>query len=252
MARTAAIVGLTAAGLVLLIATMATRRRPDAAPPDLHTYFVRWQIQHRAPDIDPTAPGLLHGFLVVTYRLALPLARAGVSPNLLTGWGLWLAGWVPVLASGRTFALVAAALLVVVSAVTDGVDGAVAALTDRATPAGFVLDSVADRIADGLMIGALFAVGGAPWAGVAAGCGVLALEYTRARAGNAGIGEVGIVTVGERPTRVIAVVFCLVGAAARRPSASAIATGSLVVIALASTVGLGQLARWLRANLRTG
>jgi CDP-diacylglycerol--glycerol-3-phosphate 3-phosphatidyltransferase len=77
-----------------------------------------------------------------------------------------------------------------------------------------VLDSVADRVSDLLLVGALYAAG-APGALCAAGGALMFLqEYARARAAAGGMAEVGVVTVWERPTRVIVTAVFLGSAAA--------------------------------------
>ncbi|MGH8938492.1 MAG: CDP-alcohol phosphatidyltransferase family protein, partial [Actinomycetes bacterium] len=99
--------------------------------------------------------------------------------------------------------LTTAALLVVASGLLDSVDGAVAVLTDRVTRWGQVLDHLVDRVTDLLYLVALWLAGAPGQACVAGGVLMLLLEYVRARAAVAGMTEVGVVTVWERPTRVI-------------------------------------------------
>jgi CDP-diacylglycerol--glycerol-3-phosphate 3-phosphatidyltransferase len=66
-------------------------------------------------------------------------------------------------------------------------------------------------------------------------------EYTRARAGNAGMGEIAVVTVWERPTRVILTAFLLLACGLLPTHAVALATlGAATWIAL-GTVGLAQI-----------
>ena len=215
-------------------------RRPVTTPPvDLAGWFRRWQDQHNAPDVDPSKTTALRVFLTFTYRLARPLAHRGVSPSSVTIAGLWLAALVPVTA--MRLPLVAAGICVV-SSVVDGVDGAVAGLTGRATRSGFVLDSVVDRLSEAGFFLALVVAGADARLGAAGWAGVVLLEYTRARAGNAGLGEIGIVTIAERPTRVLCVVFGLIGAAIQPDHASAVTSTAALVATITSVVGVGQLA----------
>ena len=95
-----------------------------------------------------------------------------------------------VAAQGGRWPLAAAALVVLVG-VLDGLDGAVALHTGRARPLGAVVDAVADRLGD-LLLAATLAVLGAPpaWC-VAAAALTLLHEYLRARAGAAGMPGVG-------------------------------------------------------------
>lgn len=225
---------------VLVVGHVLRFRRPVTSPPvDLPGWFAQWQVQHNAPDVDPAKTKVLRGFLTFTYRLARPLARRGVSPTSVTFAGLWFAALVPVTA--MRLPLVAAAICAL-SSVVDGVDGAVAGLTGRATRSGFVLDSFVDRLAEAAFFGALVAAGGDARASAAGWAGVMMLEYTRARAGNAGLGEIGIVTIAERPTRVLCVVFGLIGAEVQPGHATATTTIAALVAAATAIVGIGQLA----------
>ena len=232
-------------GVLLVVLAGASRQPPTSQLPDVAAYGLIWQQQHHAPDVDPTH-GLVGAFLRLTYALAAPLARIGIRPDVLTLFGLWLAGVAVVAArTGQHWPLLAA-LAVVISALTDGVDGCVAGLTMRASQRGYVLDSMVDRMSDVLFVVALVVAAGGSrstyWAGMTAVGALMMLEYLRARAGNAGQGEVGVVTVGERPTRVIAATLGLAAIGARPSSAAFIATGSLMVMAVAGAAGFIQLA----------
>jgi CDP-diacylglycerol--glycerol-3-phosphate 3-phosphatidyltransferase len=123
---------------------------------------------------------------------------------MVTLCGLAVSLGVPVAAGvGGTVALAAGVALVLLSALADSVDGALAVITRRASRLGHVLDSVADRLSEaawGLAVWLL----GAP---AALAITITALgwlhEYVRARATLAGMRDIGVVTVCERPTRVI-------------------------------------------------
>jgi CDP-diacylglycerol--glycerol-3-phosphate 3-phosphatidyltransferase len=145
----------------------------------------------------------VRSWLAITYAVARPLAQARVPPDLVTLTGLGASAGAVAAAAVGGWWLWCAAALVVLSGLLDSVDGAVAVLRDRVTSWGHVLDSVTDRIGDLLFLLALWAAG-APWQTcVIAGALMFLHEYTRARAAVAGMSEVGVVTIGERPTRVI-------------------------------------------------
>lgn len=96
----------------------------------------------------------------------------------------------------------AAGVAVLVSGVLDGLDGAVALLTGRVTRWGGLVDSVADRLSEIAFLLTLVVLG-APARICAAGLvAAWLLEYVRARALAVGFTGIGVVTVGERPTRV--------------------------------------------------
>jgi CDP-diacylglycerol--glycerol-3-phosphate 3-phosphatidyltransferase len=89
------------------------------------------------------------------------------------------------------------------------VDGAVAVMTDRTTRLGAFDDSMVDRLSEAGWLLALWLVG-APGPLVVA-CGGLAWlhEYARARSIVSGMTGVGLISVAERPTRVIVAVLAL-------------------------------------------
>jgi CDP-diacylglycerol--glycerol-3-phosphate 3-phosphatidyltransferase len=165
-------------------------------------YFDRWSATHGGYD-PRTGSVWVRGWLSMVLVLARPLARRGVQPDVVTWSSLWLALLVVALADVGGWWAVLAGVLVVASALLDSLDGGLAVLEDRQTSWGYVLDSVVDRCSDVAWVLAAVAVGCPLELALAVVSAVFLLEYLRARAGNAGFGEVGTVTVAERPTRVI-------------------------------------------------
>jgi phosphatidylglycerophosphate synthase len=164
-------------------------------------YLDGWARLHG--DYDPRGNALVRSWLTMTYVVARPLARARFSPDLITFLAvLTSAAAVAVAAVGDRWLLLAG-LLVVGSGLLDNVDGAVAVLTGRATRWGSVVDSVADRVSDVAYLMALWWAGAPGALCVAGGVLMFLQEFTRARATAAGMADVGVVTVSERPTRVI-------------------------------------------------
>ena len=213
--------------------------------PDRAVYFERWGALHGG--VDPRTSALVRIWLTLTYVIAVPFARRRVPPDVLTLSGLlfsllvvplaWVGGRWPLLA----------VLVVVVSGLVDNLDGAVAVLTERTTQWGSVIDSVADRCSDIAYVVALLALGGFGDRGVVVACAgaaaalVLLQEYVRARATASGMSDVGIVTVSERPTRVIgAAMFCL-GAGLYPSAAGTWGAAGLAFGVAAGVVGLTQL-----------
>lgn len=189
-----------------------------------------WSALHGG--LEPT-PGVRR-YLAVTHRLAAPVARTGVHPDVLTLAGVVVAG-TALLVPARL-----AALAVLVSALLDALDGAVALQQGRASRWGYVLDSLADRLCDGLFLAALVLAGAPVPLAVACGVGVLLLEYVRARAGNAGGSEVVILTVGERPVRVVLPALGLL---------LAVPGVALWLLTVLTGVALGQLLHAVRRQL---
>lgn len=245
-ARVIAIV-IAVSGVGMVGASAWTARRPSQPIPDLDGHLDRWSQLHGGHD--PRSSAWLLGWLRVGHVVAAPLARRGVLPDVLTLWSAWSAAVVVGLALiGGSWAA-AAGLVVVVSGLLDTVDGAVAALTDRATRFGYVLDSVADRLADALHLIAVVVVGGSWLAALSAWSLGFLIEYVRARSANVGGSEVGAVTVGERANRVILCALALIGAGALPSQAEVIASGSLWLLVGLSAVGLIQLIVAVRRDL---
>ena len=164
--------------------------------------------------------------------VARPLARAGAHPDVVSLGGV-LAGVVVVaLASRGGGWLMVAAAVVVLSGLLDNVDGAVAVLRDRVTAWGYVLDSVVDRVTDTLYVVALWQAGAPPAVAALGGSLALLQEYARARSAAAGMREIGVVTVWERPTRIIVTGLFLAAEAVAVPSISRV---------LADVPGLGEM-----------
>ena len=245
--RMTPLVLLLATGAALVVLSLVTARPPTAPIPDLAGYFERWAPLHNG--YDPRGNPWLRGWLIMSYRIARPLARRGVLPDMLTVWSIWLAFavFVPAAAGGRWPML--AGWILVASGLGDTLDGCVAVLTDRTTRWGYVFDSFADRINDVVYLFAIVSVGAPAELALAAGLAFGLLEYLRARAGNAGMGEIGVVTVGERAMRVI---FCSAGihfGGVFVDRAPLVATLGLAALTTFSVVGLVQLVVVVRRRL---
>jgi len=152
--------------------------------------------------------GLVGGWLKAAAGVARPLARAGVSPNMVTIAALVAAiVAVPLAGIDGWIGPAAACVAVTLSGLLDSLDGAVAVQAGRTTKVGFLLDSVLDRVADAAFpVALVVAVGGGATAtrlAVAATAVCWWLEYVRARGSLAGVTGTPLITPGERPTRII-------------------------------------------------
>jgi len=224
--------------VVLLAVAGATARRPDAPVPGREGYLDRWAEGHGG--YDPRTAFWPRQWLTLTYAAGAPLARRGVAPDVLTAAGLAVCAVVPVLAAlGSGWPLLAVPMLVL-SGLVDSLDGAVAVLTGRATRFGYVLDSVVDRLGELLYLLALWLLGAPGGLCVAAGVLAFLLEYARARAGAAGLAEIGVVTVWERATRIVVTAFGLLAAGALGLLAAPLVPWAAGVTA-AAWVGLGAV-----------
>ena len=208
-------------------------------------YLARWSALHG----DASTGGIVGWWLGISHAVARPLVRSGVGPWPVTAAGLLVAVaavW-PASAGGRW--PLAAAALTGLSGLLDNLDGAVAVMAGRTSRLGFVLDSAADRVADAAYCVALLVAGAPGWlAATAAGLALLH-EYVRARAAVAGMPEVGVVTVSERPTRIIVTAMFLLGAGVYPAWHVGWATAGAAALATIGAVGLAQLLRTVRARL---
>ncbi|WP_323056106.1 YhjD/YihY/BrkB family envelope integrity protein [Streptomyces sp. NEAU-W12] len=170
--------------------------------------LVRWAKLHGG--YDPSGSVLASMWVALAQRCAGTRLMRAVPPDLLSAGGpLAAAAAVGAAAQGGRWPLAACAL-VIVAGLLDGLDGAVAVTADRARPLGAVVDAMSDRVADLLLVAVLYALGApASWCLVAA-CLAQLHEYLRARANAAGMRGVGVLSIAERPLRVVlCAVACL-------------------------------------------
>ncbi|MCM4081559.1 CDP-alcohol phosphatidyltransferase family protein [Paractinoplanes hotanensis] len=209
-------------------------------------YAGAWSRLHGG--FDPRqANFLVRGWVRIAYAVGSWLGRHRVGPMAVTTAGLLICFLVPasVLLLDRPGVFLAA-VLVLAAALADGLDGAVAVLTGRTTRLGYVYDSVADRLGELAWLAAFWLAGAPGWLVVTAGAASWLQEYARARATAAGMSEIGVVTVAERPTRVLVTIFGLLAAFAYAPLITA---ATAVWLALAAVAGL-QLLLAIRRALR--
>jgi phosphatidylglycerophosphate synthase len=147
--------------------------------------------------IDPARVPFLRGWLRFVGAVAAPLARAGVDPDALTATGVVAAG-LAVWATPDQAGL--AVDCVLLSAVADGLDGAVAVARNRASTRGAAHDHIADRVADTAFALVLWRAGAPGWLALAAAGLSAAVELRRRQI---------VLTVAERPTRIVCTVLGL-------------------------------------------
>ncbi len=230
----------------------AGRRRDEAA-------YDLWSGLHDG--LDPRGSFWVAGWVRLAHRCARPLAHRGVRPDTVTVAGVLVSALAPLLAALPDAWPALALVAVLLAAVLDGVDGALAAQTGSATAWGRVLDPLADRVSDLLLLTVLVVLGAPLWLVAVLGAATLLLESVRASAQVAGMSGPGAVTVWERPSRVIVTVLAvlthLVLLAARGlglpappgvdgPAAVTALAVAALVVALA---GLGRLLVAVRHSL---
>lgn len=213
---------------------------------DRDGYFAAWADLHGG--YDPRSNVLVRGWLSAAYALARPLAAARVAPDLVTGAGVLVSAVaVGAVLLDEPVWLLVAALVVVGSGLLDNLDGAVALLSRRSTRWGYVFDSLTDRVSDLLYLAALWAAGAPPAVCVLGGALMMLQEYARARAAAGGMAEIGVVTVWERPTRVIVTATFLAAAGALGDPWPALGAWAWTGLGV---VGLAQLLAVVRRRLR--
>src|SRR5262249_24706861 len=136
----------------------STARRPPArsgsswvsvpAPESWDGYAARWSAAHGGNDPRRASPPV-RGWLRLGHRVGTLLLRLGLrSPAAVPLAGVALSAAVPLIAAaGRPWAL-AGAVLVLLTALADTVDGVLAVIADRASRLGQVYDSAADRVTE--------------------------------------------------------------------------------------------------------
>lgn len=209
-------------------------------------YLAAWSRWHGGT---ATESALVRGWLSVAYGVARPLSW--LPPVAATAIGLVVAALAVLPAAAGGWWLVPAGLLVALSGLVDSVDGALAISTGRASRAGFVVDSVVDRLTEAAYAAALWAAGAPGWLAAVFGASCWLPDYLRARAGQAGVTRTGPISVWERPTRVIMTGFTLGGAGvvSGLDLVAPVVTAGAAVGAALGLVGVLQLGLWLRTEL---
>lgn len=176
---------------------------------DWGAYATRWKALHGGFDPD-TATIAVRLWLKLVYQMARGLARLRVSPGTVTVLGLVTCLFVPAIAAQRGMWPLAAGALVTLAGVFDSLDGAVAVVTRRVTRFGYVYDAVVDRLGEAAWLLAFWLVGVPGWLVALTACLAFLHEYLRARAVAAGLSGLAVVSVAERPIRVL---ICALGLA---------------------------------------
>ena len=205
-------------------------------------YFERWATLHGG--LDPRTSIPVQAWLTVTYVLAKPLAAMRLSPDAVTVAGMLVALTVPYWVVRDQFLL--AGVVSLLAGLIDNLDGAVAILTDSSSDFGYVLDSVADRVGDVALLVALALAASTPWPALGAAMLAFLQEYARARAAGVGFTEIGVISLSERPTRVLVVGMFLIATWAAGPIWALI--GGWVALVL-GILGFGEVMWAIRSRL---
>jgi CDP-diacylglycerol--glycerol-3-phosphate 3-phosphatidyltransferase len=184
----------------------------------------------------------LAGFLI---WLIGPIERrmiGRISPNLITVVSLLMCAATG--AAAGVGALGAAAWLYALAGILDVLDGRVARLANKQTPAGALLDSVADRWGELLVFaGYTWFLRESPWLLAVLGAfgGSVMVSYTRARAEGLGVAlSTGIM---QRAERIVLVAVGTLAAAAVEPATAQWIVGLTMVVTGLLSIGTA-LSRW--------
>lgn len=164
-------------------------------------FFSTWSSLHGQARVS----GIVKWWLNISYFIVRPLAKLRVTPNGLTVLGL-VFGVLLYLNSNSLWAL----LFLILSLLSDGLDGSMAIVTQKFSKWGAMLDSVTDRATEVFWVLALYSIGVNIKILIAVFLFSFVQEYLRARAGGVGVNEVGVVTFAERPVRAAFVFVVLV------------------------------------------
>ena len=200
-------------------------------------FYKRWSELHSNAEVS----GIVHGWLAISYRLALIATLLRISPNVLTLLGLASAiGTAVIPHSYWAIALVALSLLF------DGIDGSVAIFQRRESAWGATLDSVADRISEAAWAYALYQVGIPLEIAVGLWLAASIQEYARARLAALEVKDLGVVTFAERPMRASLLFIVLIAWQLGIPGLAIIAGAFLVL----QIIGALQVMRFGYKQLR--
>jgi CDP-diacylglycerol--glycerol-3-phosphate 3-phosphatidyltransferase len=139
-----------------------------------------------------------------------------------------------------------ALILVLASVLCDGLDGAVAVTTNRASAFGAASDKIADRICDVCFVLVIWRCGAPSWLTLLAVLAVLGVEALREIGGRSALVTI---TVAERPSRAICAVLAC-GFASISTTADWPASVCAGVLFGLSVIALGQLAVAIRRDAR--
>lgn len=205
-------------GVILLIFVISLVRRKKLASEEYMSFEVYkkdWQRSHMYQEqIDEAERSGFNKWLKFNFILGKCLAVVGFTPHLTSALAFVLstasayyfieaAIEIPsnLFLSDFYFALAVALLLL--SGLLDVLDGSIARLTYSSTPFGDLLDNVADKYSDAIVLIAIV-YGGLvnPLIGLAALLGSLLVDYARARTIGLGLRKTKV-TIGERPFRML-------------------------------------------------
>jgi len=208
------------------------------------SYLAQWQVLHGGAQ----PSWLVRTWLKLAFWVSTPFLR--LTPNAITATPtlILLVVVAGVATSSKWYLAAAAAILLV--GLLDNIDGIVAVRTNRVTNWGAYLDAMADRVTD-VLIGVVLIAAGANALVIALAVTVaLVHEYMRARAQGVGYLEVGLISVAEKPVRVILGFVGMLLAAISPFDSDVWTTLAGLAWLVVGVIGVGQLFWHFRKALR--
>ncbi len=164
-------------------------------------FFESWSERHGNAKVT----GIVKTWLSISYFVAKILCKFKLSANTITILGLIFAILLYMNAK-----LIWAPLFLVLSLLSDGIDGSLAIISGKSSKWGALLDSIVDRLSELFWILALYQLG----INLNLLTTILVFasvqEYIRARSGGLGLNDIGLVTIAERPVRASFVFIVLI------------------------------------------
>ena len=164
-------------------------------------FFNSWSALHGNAKI----VGIVKAWLSISSVVSKAFCRLKISPNLITSLGLVFAILLYLNAE-----LLWAPILLVLSLLSDGIDGSMAIISAKSSKWGAILDSIVDRASEIFWMLALYQIGIDLKFLLIIIVIASIQEYIRARSGGLGLSEIGIVTIAERPVRASFVFILLI------------------------------------------
>lgn len=159
-------------------------------------YESAWSTLHG--QAQPSA--MIRMWLRFMFVITTPLIR--ISPNTITlSSGIFAIGLAGLARVPAGYWLVALGIFLL--GILDGIDGVLAVRRNQVTQWGAFLDSMIDRVVDVSIAVMLVFAGADPLVVMIAVTLTLVHEYMRARAASVGYRLIGVVSVAEKPTRII-------------------------------------------------
>ena len=132
----------------------------------------------------------------------------------------------------------------------DNIDGIVAVRSQRVSRYGAFLDSVVDRLVDIACVGLIISFGAPITLAILAVMTTLLLEYIRARASSLGATDVGVISIAEKPTRVILTFMTLLCIALFPFDQEVVSTISIITWSTVGMIGIFQVWPAMRRQLQ--